>query len=152
MGISFRSKGNFNDTEKYIKRATEIDYTSLLHKYGQFGVEALAAATPVRTGRLASSWRYEIEKNADSVSLVFHNDDIEGGRNIAILINYGYATKSGYFVQGRDFIDPAIKPILDDLAENCWKEVTNAGAQQLKVGFLRCVLIIKNLRQTHNRH
>lgn len=126
MGISFTSKGNFNNTEKFIKNCLNKNYISLFHKYGQFGVEALSANTPVKTGRLASSWRYEIEENADSVALVFHNDDIEGGRNIAILVNYGYATKSGYFVQGRDFIEPAIKPIFDDLAENCWKEVTNA--------------------------
>lgn len=125
MGIIFSSKGDFNKTEKFLKKSMGKDYMKILHQYGEKGVTALSAATPVRTGRLASSWRYEIEENPDGYSIVFHNDDIEGGRNIAILIDYGYATRNGYFVQGRNFIDPALSPILDELAEQCWKEVTS---------------------------
>ena len=125
MGIRFESKGNFDKTEKLLKKSIGRNYISILHTYGQYGVQALSAASPVNTGRLASSWRYEIEQKDSSVSLVFHNDDVEGGCNIAILVQYGHGTKNGYYIQGQDFINPAIKPILDDLAEKCWKEVTS---------------------------
>lgn len=123
--ITFKQKGNFDKTEKLLKKSIGADYMDVFHEYGQYGVQALAAASPVVTGRLASSWRYEIEKDNDYISLVFHNDDIEGGKNIAIMVQYGHATKNGYYIQGRDYINPAIKPIFDDLAEKCWKEVTS---------------------------
>ena len=123
MKVGWTVKGNFDRTEELLKKSLGADYISVLHEYGQYGVQALAAASPVVTGRLASSWRYDIEQDSKSISLVFHNDDIEGGKNIALVVQYGHGTTSGYYVQGRDYINPAIQPILDDLAEKCWKEV-----------------------------
>lgn len=123
MKIGWKTKGSFDNVEASLKKSLGSDYISVLHEYGQFGVQSLAAASPVVTGRLASSWRYSIEEDSKSVSLVFHNDDIEGGKNIALVVQYGHGTKNGYYVQGRDYINPAIQPILDDLAEKCWKEV-----------------------------
>lgn len=123
--ISFKQKGDFKKTEKFLRKSMGHDYISVLQEYGQYGVQALAAASPVVTGRLASSWRYEIEQANDHISLIFHNDDIEGGKNVAIMVQYGHATKTGYYVQGRDYINPAIQPIFDDLAEKCWKEVSS---------------------------
>lgn len=123
--IGWKAKGNFDNTEKFLTNVTKRNYIQLLHEYGQIGVQNLAAATPVITGRLASSWRYEVKEEPQSVSLIFHNDDIEGGKNIALVVQYGHGTKSGYYVQGKDYINPAIQPIFDDLAEKCWKEVTS---------------------------
>lgn len=123
MKVGWTVKGDFKNTEEFLKNTLKSNYISILHEYGQYGVQALAAASPVVTGRLASSWRYDVEETSSYVSLVFHNDDIEGGKNIALVVQYGHGTKSGYYVQGRDYINPAIQPILDDLAERCWKEV-----------------------------
>lgn len=125
MGISFHTKGDFSNTEKLLKKSLGRDYISILRDYGEQGVEALRANSPVYTGLMASSWRYEIEQNGSSISLVFHNDDIEGGKNVAIMVQYGHATKTGYWIEGRDFINPALRPIFDSLAEKAWKEVTS---------------------------
>lgn len=124
MGISFRSKGNFNKTEKLLKKSLGKDYISVLHQYGEKGVQELSMHSPVDTGLMASSWRYEIVQEGSSISLVFHNDDIEGGCNVAILVQYGHAAPNGYWIQGRDYINPALQPIFDDLAEKAWREVT----------------------------
>lgn len=126
MYIGYVSKGNFDNAERFLTNVIRRDYISILNEYGQIGVQNLAAATPIVTGRLASSWRYEVKEDSTSISLIFHNDDIEGGKNIALVVQYGHGTKNGYFVQGRDYINPAIQPIFDDLAEQCWKEVTSA--------------------------
>lgn len=125
MGIYFTSRGDFKKTEKLLKKSLGKDYISVLHQYGQLGVERLAEMSPVKTGLMASSWRYEITQDNRSISLTFHNDDIENGLNVAILIQYGHATRNGYYIQGRDFINPALQPIFDDLAERAWKEVTS---------------------------
>lgn len=125
MKVGWKTKGDFKKTEKFLQKSLGKNYIPVLQTYGQLGVQALSAASPVVTGRMASSWRYEIEQDSSSVRLVFHNDDIEGGKNIAILVQYGHATKEGYYIQGTDYINPAIKPILDDLAEKCWKEVVS---------------------------
>lgn len=124
MGFIFSSKGGFNETERLLKKSLGRDYISILNRYGEMGVMALELASPVDTGLMASSWRYEIEQNGSSISLVFHNDDIENGCNVAILVQYGHGTKNGYYIQGVDYINPALKPIFDDLADKAWKEVT----------------------------
>ena len=124
MGISFKTKGDFKKTEKFLKKSLGKDYISIMKQYGELGVAQLRAASPVDTGLMASSWRYEITQKGSSISLEFHNDDVEHGRNVAILVQYGHALKNGYYVQGRDFINPALQPIFDDLAEKAWKEVT----------------------------
>ena len=120
MGVSFHHKGNFKKTEDYFKSLLNKDYLSILHKYGQMGVEALRAATPIDTGLAASSWSYDIETVDGKTSLIWKNDDIEGGCNVVILVDKGHLTKSGSWVPGQHFIDSAISPIIAQIA----REVT----------------------------
>ena len=128
MGIKFEQKGNFEKTLKFLKKSMGRDWLSVLSTYGEKGCEALSANTPVDTGRVASSWYYTIteDRNAGSVQLNFCNSDIENDINIAILIQYDHATGTGGFVVGRDYINPALQPIFDDLADKAWKEVTSS--------------------------
>lgn len=120
------SKGDFNTLEKYLKKSLGRNYRSVLEKYGQLGVQSLAAATPVDTGRTASSWTYDIIENESkgTMSIEFRNTNINKGVNIALILQYGHATRNGGYVAGRDYINPALQPIFDKLAEDAWKEVT----------------------------
>lgn len=122
--IEFEQKGDFKSLTSYLERLKQIVHISNLDEYGKRGVAALSAATPVDTGKTASSWRYEISKKRDQVSLNFYNDNIKNGEVIAILLQYGHATKQGGYVVGRDYINPAIQPIFDEIAEKAWREVT----------------------------
>lgn len=122
--IKFRQKGDFSKLTHYLEKVKEIVKLGDLDKYGREGVAALASATPVDTGLTASSWRYEIQHGNDSVSITFYNDNIQNGVPIAIILQYGHGTKNGGYVQGRDYINPAIKPIFDKITEDAWKEVT----------------------------
>lgn len=119
-GIYFTNKGDFKNTEKYFKSLLERDYLKILDTYGQRGVEALRAATPVDTGLAASSWSYEITTEKGVVSLIWTNNDIEGGINVVILVDRGHVSKSGSWVPGQHFINEAISPIIAELA----REVT----------------------------
>ena len=107
-----------------MEKVKEVVKLGNLDKYGREGVAALASATPVDTGLTASSWRYEIQHRNDSVSIAFYNDNIQNGVPIAIILQYGHGTRNGGYVQGRDYINPAIKPIFDKITEDAWKEVT----------------------------
>ena len=122
--IKFRQKGDFSKLTHYLEKVKEIVKLGYLDKYGREGVAALASATPVDTGLTASSWRYEIQHGNDSVSIAFYNDNIQNGVPIAIILQYGHGTRNGGYVQGRDYINPAIKPIFDKITEDAWKEVT----------------------------
>lgn len=122
--ITFRQKGDFSKLTKFLERAKEAVHLGDLDKYGQAGVAALSSATPVDSGRTASSWRYEIEHTKGSVTISFHNSNIQNGVPIAIILQYGHATRTGGWVQGRDYINPAIHPIFDQIANHAWKEVT----------------------------
>lgn len=122
--IKFRQKGDFSKLTHYLEKVKEIVKLGDLDKYGREGVAALASATPVNTGLTASSWRYEIQHGNDSVSIAFYNDNIQNGVPIAIILQYGHGTRNGGYVQGRDYINPAIKPIFDKITEDAWKEVT----------------------------
>lgn len=122
--IKFRQKGDFSKLTNYLEKVKEIVKLGDLDKYGREGVAALASATPVDTGLTASSWRYEIQHGNDSVSITFYNDNIQNGVPIAIILQYGHGTRNGGYVQGRDYINPAIKPIFDKITEDAWKEVT----------------------------
>ena len=95
-----------------------------LDKYGREGIAALSSATPIDTGKTASSWYYEIENKNGSATISFYNSNVNKGENIAILIQYGHGLRGGGYVQGRDYINPAIQPIFDKIAENAWREVT----------------------------
>lgn len=124
MKIGIRQKGNFKKTEKLLKKSLGKDYRSVLEKYGQRGVSALAASTPIDTGDTAACWDYEIIQNDSSISIVWNNYNINKGVNIAVILQYGHATRNGGWVEGRDYINPALQPIFDKLAEEAWKEVT----------------------------
>lgn len=119
------SRGNFNRTEKFLKKSMGDDYITVLSKYGQRGVEALSAATPKKTGKTASSWRYEIRQEGSSLSVIWSNSNVNKNVNIAIILQYGHGTGWGGYVQGRDYINPALRPIFDELADIAWKEVTS---------------------------
>jgi hypothetical protein len=121
--VKFSHKGNFNNLEKFLNSAKKPNIKAVLEKYGQEGVRALAAATPVDTGKTASSWGYEINIGKDSFSIMWTNSNIVDGVPVAIVLQYGHAAKNGGFVRGRDYINPALKPIFDKLAQDAWREV-----------------------------
>lgn len=123
--IKFRSKGSFKRTEKFLKKSLGKDWRSILDKYGRQGVEALSQATPKESGETAASWSYEIKQEGSSISIFWNNSHINQGVNIAIILQYGHATRNGGYVQGRDYINPALRGIFDQLADACWKEVVN---------------------------
>ena len=122
--IEFRQKGDFSKLTSFLEKAKEVAKVSTLDKYGQAGVAALASATPVDSGLTASSWYYEIEHQNGSTSITFNNSNINKGVPIAIILQYGHGTRNGGWVQGRDYINPAIQPIFDKIADDAWKEVT----------------------------
>ena len=122
--ISFRHKGDFSKLTRFLEKAKEAVKLGDLDRYGREGVAALRSATPVDSGLTANSWYYEIEHKKDSVSISFHNSNIQNGVPIAVILQYGHGTGTGGWVQGRDYINPAIQPIFDEIANNAWKEVT----------------------------
>lgn len=122
--IRIKQRGNFKKTEKLLKKSLGRDYRKVLEKYGEQGVKALSAATPVDTGLTASSWNYEIIQNEDGLSVVWNNTNVQKYVNIAIILQYGHATRNGGYVAGRDYINPALRPIFDKMADAAWKEVT----------------------------
>ena len=122
--ISFRHKGEFSKATRYLVKAKKGIRSVNLNKYGKEGVEALASATPVDTGLTANSWYYEIERNGASATITFYNSNVHRGIAIAIILQYGHGTGTGGWVAGRDYINPAIQPIFDKLAEDAWREVT----------------------------
>lgn len=123
--ISFKHKGSFAKTEKLLTKSLGKDYRKILEQYAKQGVEALSNATPIESGETASSWYYEIIQNGSSLSIIWKNSHSNKGVNIAIILQYGHATRNGGYVRGRDYINPALRPIFDKLAEAAWKEVTS---------------------------
>ena len=122
--ITFRQKGDFSKLTRYLERVKEVIRRGDLGKYGRAGVAALASATPIDTGLTASSWYYEIEHANGSAVISFHNSNIQNGVPIAIILQYGHGTGTGGWVEGRDYINPAIRPIFDAIANDAWREVT----------------------------
>lgn len=123
--ITISQKGDFSKTEKFLKKTLGRNYIKVLAKYGQQGVSALSAATPKKTGTTAGSWSYEIEQKGSSISVVWNNSNINKGVNIALILQYGHGTRNGGYVVGRDYINPALRPIFDQMADAAWKEVTS---------------------------
>lgn len=123
--ISFRHKGDFSKADRYLEKLRESVKLGVLDKYGRAGVAALSSATPVDTGLTANSWFYEIEHSSGSDKIVFNNSNIQNGVPIAIILQYGHGTGTGGWVQGRDYINPAIQPIFDQMTKEVWKEVTS---------------------------
>ena len=111
-------------TEDFLKKAKELQIESVLNKYGSKGVQALAAATPIDSGRTASSWGYELERTGNGWSIHWTNDNINKNVNIAVILQYGHGTGTGGYVAGRDYINPALAPIFEEIANEAWKEIT----------------------------
>ena len=125
MNVWLSNKGNFKNSERWLKKVQEPTYMDILHEYGRRGVQNLAAATPIDTGLTASSWSYRIEESDGKISVHWLNSNINKGVNIAIILQYGHGTGSGGYVVGRDYINPALRPIFDEMADKAWKEVIN---------------------------
>lgn len=124
--ITFSQKGDFSRLNSYLERLKNVIKIGNLDTYGREGVEALSSATPKDTGETARSWYYKINRDKDMVTLSFHNSHVNDGVNIAIILQYGHGTKNGGYVEGIDYINPAIRPIFNKIAEDAWKEVTKS--------------------------
>ena len=122
--IKIRQKGDFKKLTSFLENAKEGLNIGILDKYGKKGVAALSSATPIDTGLTASSWFYKIENKNGVAKIEFHNSNVQRGISIALILQYGHGTKNGGYVVGRDYINPAIQPVFDELAKNAWKEVT----------------------------
>lgn len=122
--ISFRQQGDFSKLTRYLERTKNAVRPGYLDKYGREGVAALASATPVDSGLTANSWYYEIVITNGSVTIEFHNSNVQNGVPIAIIIQYGHGTRNGGWVEGVDYINPALQPIFNKLAAEVWREVT----------------------------
>ena len=121
--MTFKQQGDFKKLSSFLERMKKPLKKTTLDKYGKEWVQALMAATPVDTGLTASLWHYDINMSKDSSSISFYNDNIDNGVPIAIILNYGHGTRNGGYVKGRNYINPAIQPIFDKLAQEAWKEV-----------------------------
>ncbi len=122
--ISFRQKGDFSKITNFLEKSKEVVHLGALDKYGREGVAALSSATPVDSGETAKRWSYKIEQKRGCVTISFFNGNIQNGCPIAIVLQYGHATKNGGWVEGRDYINPAIQPVFDKIVEYAWREVT----------------------------
>lgn len=123
--IKIKHKGDFSKTVKFLENAKKAtDVKKVLGKFGQEGVYALSSATPVDSGLTANSWYYEIQVERGKATISFHNSNIQNGVPIAIILQYGHGTRNGGWVNGRDYINPAIQPIFDKITDEAWKEVT----------------------------
>lgn len=122
--ITFKYQGDFSHTEKFFSNAKTRNIKAILDKYGRIGVAALTAATPVDTGLTASSWMYEVTKDKSGYSIYWSNTNVVNHVNIALIIQYGHGTGTGGYVQGRDYINPALQPVFDKMADDIIREVT----------------------------
>lgn len=121
--VMFRQKGDFRRTSDFLKRANRLNLDVILNQYGQEGAEALRAATPKDTGTTANSWSYVVHKGTGSITITWSNSNIVDGVPIAVILQYGHGTRNGGYVQGTDYINPAMKPIFDKIAQRAWEEV-----------------------------
>lgn len=127
QAITLSSKGNFNKTRRFLNKASRLDsyLTQILNKYGELGVQRLSEYTPKRTGLTASSWTYTVNVRKGSGTIEWWNTNENNGVPIALIIQYGHGTRNGGYVQGIDYINPALQPIFEELAKGVWEEVTN---------------------------
>lgn len=125
MAVTFKQRGDFSKTFRFLERVKGIAKSSVFDECGKEGVKALEQATPKRTGKTASSWYYEVERSNGAISVVWKNSNIVQDVNIAVILQYGHGTGTGGYVQGRDYINPAIRPVFDKMASELWKEVVD---------------------------
>jgi hypothetical protein len=124
MGFHLESRGNFRKTEAWLQRLQKIKFDAILRECGQQGVEALRAATPVETGLASQSWDYKVSSSSTGATIDWRNFDIENGFNVVISLQFGYSTGTGGYVPGRDFINPAMRPVFDSFIERIRAEVS----------------------------
>ena len=125
MKISFSNKGDFSKTIKFLNKVKNVKINDILSKYGKIGVTALSQATPKDSGVTSQSWNYKIEVKNNNASIVWYNTNVVKGVNIAVILQYGHGTRNGGWVEGRDYINPAMKTIFDKIEDQVWKEVIN---------------------------
>lgn len=121
--ITISHRGDFSKTLKFLRKLRDKKFLDKLNKYGQMGVDALRQATPKRSGKTADSWGYSIETSGNSATIIWTNSNQNGYFNVAVGIQYGHGTRNGGYVQGIDYINPAMRPIFDQIAEEIWAEV-----------------------------
>ena len=124
--IKITHKGDFRKTIKFLSKVRLLSIRNILEKYGRMGVQALASATPVDTGKTAASWTYEIEMSSTGYTITWLNTNVNKHVNIALILQYGHGTRNGGYVRGRDYINPAIQPIFDQISAEAWREVESA--------------------------
>lgn len=122
--ITFTQQGDFSKTFKFLERVLELFKKGIFDKYGAMGVQALEAATPKDSGITAGSWSYEIDRSGGGIAINWTNNNENKGVNIAVIVQYGHGTGTGGYVQGRDYINPAMRSTFDRIAEELWGEVT----------------------------
>lgn len=120
--ITFETKGDFKFTMRFLKKISSVAFYKKLEQYAKEGVEALANATPKKTGDLALRYSYEIDVGIDSTTITWHNDKMINGQSLVLMLNYGHGTRNGGWVNGLNFVDPAMAPVFEKMAENLWKE------------------------------
>lgn len=123
MKIDFQQKGDFSKLTNFLEKTKEVFNVGILNKYGRAGVKALTDATPKDTGKTASSWEYKIENSNGKATLSFCNNNIQNGVPIAVIIQYGHLTGQGCWIEGIDYINPALKPVFDGIVNDIWKEI-----------------------------
>jgi hypothetical protein len=126
MRVNFEVSGGFTKTERFLNRMKRREYLNVLDEFGRDGVQALRNATPVDSGATAEAWDYEIKRTRNYTEIVWTNSNINDGVPIAVILQYGHGTGTGGYVQGRDYINPAIRPVFDKIAEKAWKVVISA--------------------------
>ena len=124
--IKFEQKGDFKKLNSFLEKSKNVFKVGDLDRYGREGVNALSSVTPRDTGETARSWEYKINRTKDRITIEFHNSNIQNGVPIAVIIQYGHATEDGGYVQGRDYINPVIRPLFDKMANDIWKEVSKS--------------------------
>ena len=124
--IRITTKGDFNNTFRFLNKMSKFKINKILEKYGQMGVEALRSATPIDSGKTAESWGYEISVGKEGATIHWTNTNQNKGVYIAVILQYGHGTGTGGYVQGIDYINPAIRPVFDKIAEEAWMEVVNS--------------------------
>jgi hypothetical protein len=122
--IKIKHEGSFKNTDKFFKRVSMSNYLPLFEKYGRQGVSALSSSTPLDSGETRNSWDYKITRTRKGITITWLNSHVVDGVNIAIILQYGHGTRNGGYVQGRDYINPTIRPIFDKMSLDIWREVS----------------------------
>ncbi len=122
--ISFQVHGDFKKIDGFLEKMKEGVNAGVLDKYGKIGVDALRLYTPKDTGLTSESWKYRIVRNSQGTAIEWYNTNVQDNVHVAVVLQYGHATKSGTFIEGIDYINPAMRPVFEEIATRAWKEVT----------------------------